>query len=326
MYGNFRFTNSRMGEQRESCQVTTNIHVRHRSLHLFINSDSTTLRLLQIQVFEPETFRHRTATDAHQQLFCNDTAVSLCVLIRNNSSFFRLRQADHSRTKQEFNTSFCIFCTEQSGKLLIHSTQDFVHHLNHRHLYSQTIEERRKLHTDYPATNNSQRSRQFFTVQSIPVRPVVHRVHSRNRGNESFRACTKYQVLPFVNFLPAANRIFINDLRFSRYDCNIVGSQLRFHSQHQFTHYLTFTRYYLRQIERDFRDIDCILRCMFCTVISLCRIQQCFRRNTAFVQTDATQTILFDKQYAQTAFTGSFGSRISRRTATDDNHLIFHSI
>ena len=190
MYGNFRFTNSRMGEQRESCQVTTNIHAQHRSLHLFINSDSATLCLLQIQVFEPETFRHRATADTHQQLFCNDTAVSLRVLIRNNSPFFRLRQADHFRTKQEFNTSFGIFRTEQSGKLLIHSTQDFVHHLNHYHLYSQTIEERRKLHTDYPATNNSQRSRQFFTVQSIPVRPVVHRVHSRNRRNKGLRPRT----------------------------------------------------------------------------------------------------------------------------------------
>ena len=172
------------------------------------------------------------------------------------------------------------------------------------------------------------RNRQFRREEKACAYKLVGDVRMKQgQTREAFanyKKALEYEMPSYVR--TELYRIFINDLRFSRYDCNIVGSQLRFHSQHQFTHYLTFTSYYLRQIERDFRDIDCILRCMFCTVISLCRIQQCFRRNTAFVQTDATQTILFDKQYAQTAFTGSFGSRISRRTATDDNHLIFHSI
>ena len=215
MYGNFCLTNSRMGEQRKSCQVTTHIHTRYRSLHLFINFDNTTLCFLQIQVFESETFRHRTATDTHQQLFCYDTTVPLCILIRDYSSFVRLRQADNFRTKQEFNTTFGIFRTEQSGKLFIHSTQDFVHHLNYRHLYSQTVEERCELHPDHSATDNDQRSRQFLTIQSIPMRPVVHCIHSRNRGNKGFRACTKYQILSFVSLFSAANCILINDLCFS---------------------------------------------------------------------------------------------------------------
>ena len=66
MYGNFRFTDSRMRQQRESGQITANVDIRKGCLHSLIYFDGTTLCLFQSQVFKSETFRHRTTADAHQ--------------------------------------------------------------------------------------------------------------------------------------------------------------------------------------------------------------------------------------------------------------------
>lgn len=88
---------------------------------------------------------------------------------------------------------------------------------------------------------NGQRSGQFFIIQRVPVRPVIHRFHSGNRGNKGFRTGAKYQVLTFVSLLTAADCILIYDLCFSRYYRDIVRSQLRLHPQYQFTHHFALT-------------------------------------------------------------------------------------
>ena len=241
MHGHLCFTNGCMSQQGESGQVTANINTRHGGLHLLIHFDSPTFCLFQIQVFEPETFCHRTTADTHQQLLRYHTATSFRILIRDNSSSFRLRQADNFRTKQEFNASLCIFRTQQSRKFLIHSAENLIQHFDYRHLHAQAIEERSELHSYHSATDNGQRSGQFFIIQRVPVRPVIHRFHSGNRGNKGFRTGAKYQVLTFVSLLTAADCILIYDLCFSRYYRDIVRSQLRLHPQYQFTHHFALT-------------------------------------------------------------------------------------
>jgi hypothetical protein len=92
MYCNFALTNSRMGEQRESCQVTTNIHAAQESCIFFINSESATLVSSPNSSFRAQTYRHGDGRNS-STAFCNDTAVSLRVLISKQHPLFRLRHA-----------------------------------------------------------------------------------------------------------------------------------------------------------------------------------------------------------------------------------------
>ena len=66
MYGNLGLTDSRMSQQRKACQITADINAGQRSLHLLIDLDSATPGFIQIQIFESKTFRHRSASNAHQ--------------------------------------------------------------------------------------------------------------------------------------------------------------------------------------------------------------------------------------------------------------------
>ena len=154
--------------------------------------------------------------------------------------------------------------------------------------------------------------------------PVIHRFHTGNRRDKSFGTRTQYQIFRFIGFFTAANSVLIYDLCLSRHHRYIIGSQLRFDTQYQLAHYFAFTGNDFRQIEGNFGNIHRIFRGMPRTVISLGRIQQCFCRDTSFIQADTAQTVFLDQQYAQTGFTGSFGSCISCGTATDDNNLVFH--
>ena len=156
------------------------------------------------------------------------------------------------------------------------------------------------------------------------MRPVIHRFHAGNRRDEGFGTCTKDQIFRIVCLFATANRIFIYDLRLSRHHRDIIGGQLCLYTQYQFAHHFTFTGNDLRQVKRDFGNIHRIFRGMTCTVVSLCRIQQRFRRDASFIQADTSQIILLDKEYTQTGFAGSFGGCISCGTATDDNDLVFH--
>ena len=53
-----------MSQQRKACQITADINAGQRSLHLLIDLDSATPGFIQIQIFESETFRHRSASNA----------------------------------------------------------------------------------------------------------------------------------------------------------------------------------------------------------------------------------------------------------------------
>ena len=60
----------------------------------------------------------------------------------------------HFCTKHKLNSTFGILCTQHSRKFLIHAAQNFIKHLYHSNLYTQTIEERCKLDANHSTTDN----------------------------------------------------------------------------------------------------------------------------------------------------------------------------
>ena len=61
------FAHGSMCQQRETCQVATDVYTRQGCLHVFVHHDATPFGLLQFQIFQSETFRHRTTAHTHQQ-------------------------------------------------------------------------------------------------------------------------------------------------------------------------------------------------------------------------------------------------------------------
>ena len=155
------------------------------------------------------------------------------------------------------------------------------------------------------------------------MRPVGHGVDSRNGRNEGLRTGAEQQVVALVHLFATTHVVLVHHFGRAGHYLHTVGGQFSLHTQHQLTHHFLLAGNDFGQVEPDVLCRNGILRRMACAVVRLGRIQQCLGWDTAFVQTDASKAVFLEKYHTHSCLSGSFGSRISRRTSADNGNLIF---
>ena len=89
-----------------------------------------------------------------------------------------------------------------TGKLPIHSAQNFIHHFNNGHFHTKGLEESGKLHADYSSAYNDQRTGHFLVVECITVSPVVYFLNAGNGRYECFTSGTDQKMIASIIFSP----------------------------------------------------------------------------------------------------------------------------
>ena len=153
----FCFADSRMGQQGESSDIATSIHIRDGSLHKFVHFDTAAERF-ESQCFQTETFSYGTAAYAQQDFFTLDNESLAIFLDRHITTVY----GNHLMSQIELDAPFGIFGLQHLGQFPVHRTENLIQHLDHMYFRSHAVKERGELHSDHTTSYDNQRSRQLF--------------------------------------------------------------------------------------------------------------------------------------------------------------------
>ena len=183
--------------------------------------------------------------------------------------------------------------------------------------------QRCKLHTNHTASDDDNRFRQFCGRQGICTVPhILILFDTRNRRNEVRRTRTNQKILGFVSLAVAGNgHEFV---RTTYYCCSSADQRTVFviqtllDARYQFAHHNGLALLHGSKIERYVLCRYTVFLCVRRIIILLRAIQERFGRNTAYIQTRTSYSVLLEEHHIFTGFRGLLCCCIARRTSAYD--------
>ena len=188
-----------MRQHGEARHVAGRIHPRNRSAHLRVHLDAErTSRRIQREfhahILKADTVHHSPAPHRDQDAVSRDAGLRAIGRLEDHLVALDGR---HPAAQMEADALLFILGLQHRADFPVHGAEDLGHHLHHRHLRAQRIEEAGELHADNPAADDNQalglfrKKKDFAAGHDRGTQPFAE---TRDRRNDRLGACADQHV------------------------------------------------------------------------------------------------------------------------------------